>query len=100
VVKLDIKKVKQLTIWDGLSTFVAAPMPGLRSSHVFSSVPSSDIFSSFEKIRYSPFQIVGFTTLGLFGTALLVRPCLVSKKICKIFQILRYIKSLDVCMEY
>jgi len=28
------------------------------------------------------------------------RPCLVPKKFCKIFQILRHIESLDACMEY
>ena len=28
------------------------------------------------------------------------RPCLVPKKFCKIFQILRHIESLDVCMKY
>ena len=28
------------------------------------------------------------------------RPCLVLKKICKIFQIFRHIESLDVCMKY
>ena len=28
------------------------------------------------------------------------RPCLVSKKIYKIFEILRHIKSLDACMDY
>jgi hypothetical protein len=27
-------------------------------------------------------------------------PCLVPQKFLKIFQILRYIESLDVCMEY
>jgi hypothetical protein len=32
--------------------------------------------------------------LTLFG------PCLVSKKFCKIFQISRHIKSLDVYMKY
>ena len=31
---------------------------------------------------------------------LLVGPCLVSKKFCKIFQIHHHIESLDVCMEY
>jgi hypothetical protein len=30
----------------------------------------------------------------------LVRPCLVLKKICKIFQISRHIKSLDACIKY
>jgi len=28
------------------------------------------------------------------------RPCLVPRKICKIFQILRHIESLEVCMKY
>ena len=27
-------------------------------------------------------------------------PCLVHKKFCKIFQILRHIKSLDACIKY
>jgi hypothetical protein len=30
----------------------------------------------------------------------LLRPCLVPRKFCKIFQILRHIESLDTCMEY
>jgi len=29
-----------------------------------------------------------------------LRPCLLPKKICKIFQIPRHIKSLDACMKY
>ena len=29
-----------------------------------------------------------------------LRPCLVSKKFCKIFQIPRHIESLDACIEY
>ena len=29
-----------------------------------------------------------------------LRPCLVPKKFCKIFQIPRHIESLDVCMKY
>ena len=32
--------------------------------------------------------------------ARLLRPSLVPKKFCKIFQILRHIKSLDTCMKY
>jgi len=33
-------------------------------------------------------------------TQALFRPCLLPKKFCKIFQILRHIESLDACMEY
>ena len=31
---------------------------------------------------------------------IMLGPCLVSKKFCKIFQILRHIESLNACMEY
>ena len=34
------------------------------------------------------------------GSCGLFRPCLLSRKICKIFHILCHIESLDVCMEY
>ena len=37
-----------------------------------------------------------FLLLLVYG----IRPCLVPKKFCKIFQIFRHIESLDVCMEY
>jgi len=37
---------------------------------------------------------------GAAGAGPALGPCLVSKKFCKIFQILRHIKSLDTCMKY
>ena len=80
---------------------MASQSPAGHAFRGFVRAPAAESDAQTCRARAGEAGVVNVAAYVMDGmVAFYLRPCLVPKKICKIFQILRHIESLDACMEY